>query len=318
MARALTLVASLVSALVVLTLVQTEARAHSSLTSSPGPSASPTAAASPSPLPSPSPTPSSIPSAAPKAPTFATLLAELESLGSASGSGLAVSLLEYGSLSAGSFALNGDQPWTAASTYKLALLMAEAEGVAGGTLQGSDVLCYQEQDWEDGYFDDYEEGACYTRSELAQRVGHYSDNTAAHILVRYLGGSDVLNGYARVHGAVESAFYVGNTTTSNDLARLWQSELLGQAGGTAAQQWLYPLLTNTRYEAGVPAGVPGGVTVVHKIGQVDSVVNDAALVVNAPHGTYVLVVMTDGTGGSAGWQLVARVSALVWLFEASR
>jgi hypothetical protein len=77
------------------------------------------------------------------------------------------------------------------------------------------------------------------------------------------------------------------------------------------------MLTGTRTESGVPAGV-AGVTVVHKTGTIDLVDNDAALVTSGPDGAYVLVVMTDGLGDAAGWQLIAQISAAVWQFEISR
>jgi beta-lactamase class A len=148
------------------------------------------------------------------------------------------------------------------------------------------------------------------------RVGQFSDNTAAHILVRYLGGTDALNAYARANGARTSAFYDPNLTTADDLAALMASEARGIDGGTPAQHVLYPLLTHTAYEAGIPAGVPSGVPVVHKIGEIDAVVNDAALV-QAPQGAYVLVICTDGLGGDAGFSLISAISQRVWAFESS-
>ena len=102
-----------------------------------------------------------------------------------------------------------------------------------------------------------------------------------------------------------------------DLAFIWAAEAKGDLGGSAAQAWLYPLLTNTRTESGVPAGVSGA-TVVHKTGTIDLVDNDAALVTSSASGPYVLVVMTDGLGGPDGWQLIANISTVVWRFEAAR
>jgi len=46
--------------------------------------------------------------------------------------------------------------------------------------------------------------------------------------------------------------------------------------------------------------------------------NDAALVTAGPDGAYVLVVMTDGLGGAAGWGLIGSISATVWQEEQSR
>jgi beta-lactamase class A len=206
----------------------------------------------------------------------------------------------------------------AASTYKLPALMANAQAIASGRASGGDQLCFQGSDYEDGAFGDYYDGACFSRDELAWRAGHYSDNTAAHILVRYLGGADGLNAYAAQHGAGESAFFDPNVTTSSDLGRLWADEAAGSAGGAGAQGWLYPLLTGTMWEQGIPAGVPDGVTVVHKTGSIDLIENDAALVVNGPSGPYILVVLSDGAGGDLGLELIRQVSARVWSFEASR
>jgi beta-lactamase class A len=235
-----------------------------------------------------------------------------------SGASVGVSLVELGGLDPLTWSANGSEVFTAASTYKLAALMLEAEDIAAGSTDPNGVVCYQPDDYEAGWFDDYTDGACFTRNELALRAGTYSDNTAGHMLVRDVGGAAVLNAWAASLGATNSAFFVGNTTTADDLAALWLAEAQGTIGGAAAQAWLYPVLTGTRTESGVPAGVPGGVVVVHKTGTIDLVDNDAALVTSGPDGPYLLVVMTDGLGGAPGWQLIATISADVWQFEADR
>ncbi|MDQ6742960.1 MAG: class A beta-lactamase-related serine hydrolase [Candidatus Dormibacteraeota bacterium] len=212
--------------------------------------------------------------------------------------------------------LNGGATFGAASTYKFVALMATAERIAAGSMRPGDRLCFRPSQAEDGWFKDYRPGQCFTRHVLATRAAQYSDNTAGHILVDSLGGGRALNGYARTHGATRSAFYYPNRTTAADLATLWTAEAQGQAGGQGAQQWLYPLLTRTAFEAGIPAGVPSAARVVHKVGWIDSTVNDAALV-TAPGARYVLVVTTDGLGGEPGWTLVARISAVVWRYETS-
>ena len=282
-------------------VAETTPRATPSLVAAPAPTPTPLPAA-PEPTPTPTPTPLS----------FAELQSEVQTLLQTDGVEGSVSLIELSGDRA-TWSLNGDEPFVAASTYKLPLLMEEAQDVAGGRASADDMLCYEPEDWEDGWFSDYTPGACFTRGELERRVGEYSDNTAAHILVRVDGGSDALNEYARAHGATESAFWDPNATTSSDLARLWQDEAAGHAGGAAAQRYLYPLLTNTEYEDGIPAGVPAGTTVVHKIGILDGEVNDAGLVVNGPRGPYVLSVCTEG----GGWTVVASVARAVARFEAS-
>src|ERR1700674_5220579 len=216
------------------------------------------------------------------------------------------------------WSLNGSGVFTAASTYKLAALMMEAQNIASGATDPNGVVCYEDSDYEAGWYDDYSAGACFTRYELAWRAGQDSDNTAGHMLVRDLGGADALNAWAAANGATHSVFFTDNTSTSDDLAVLWTAEAKGRLGGTAAQSWLYPLLTDTATEAGIPSGVASRSTVVHKTGAIDAVENDAALIVSGPDGAYILTVMTDGLGGDAGWQLIASISAEVWTFEAAR
>ena len=251
-------------------------------------------------------------------PGFDALQRAVAQLVSAAGATGGVTLSELGGSNPQMWSLNGDRPFTAASTYKLPLLMEEAQNVAAGRWHGTDNLCYQDSDWEDGYYTDYQDGVCMSRSQLEHRVGLNSDNTAAHMLVRFAGGGAALNKYAQAHGAKQSAFYVPNTTTTSDLARLWVDEATEHAGGKPAQQYLYPILTHTAYEAGIPAGVPTGTIVVHKIGILDDEVNDAALVQKGPRGAYVLTICTQGPGGDAGWKVLANISRAVWQFEAAR
>jgi beta-lactamase class A len=245
------------------------------------------------------------------------LVAALQQLVAESGASVSVTVVELGGLDRLSWSLDGSAVFTAASTYKLVALMMEAQNIASGSTDPGGLVCYQDSDYEAGWFDDYAAGECFTRNELASRAARQSDNTAGHMLVRDVGGVDALNAWAASIGTNDSAFSDPNTTTATDLAVLWTAEANGSLGGASAQAWLYPLLTGTTTEAGVPAGVSGS-TVVHKTGAIDAVENDAALVTAGPDGAYVLVVMTDGLGGAAGWALIASISATVWQTEQSR
>jgi beta-lactamase class A len=245
------------------------------------------------------------------------MVAELQQVVAGSGAAVGITVVELGGPDALSWSLDGGAVFTAASTYKLVALMMEAQNIASGSTDPNGLVCYQDSDYEAGWFDDYAPGECFTRDELASRAAKESDNTAGHMLVRDVGGGGALNAWAASVGTTDSAFSDPNTTTAADLAVLWTAEANGSLGGASAQAWLYPLLTGTTTEAGVPAGVSGS-TVVHKTGAIDSVENDAALVTTGPDGPYVLVVMTDGLGGAPGWGLIASISASVWQQEESR
>ena len=256
--------------------------------------------------------------ASPPRPAFGALQATIEQILRSGGTNGGVTVTELDGPNPQTWSLAGNEQFVAASTYKLPLLMEEAQNIATGRVKRTDQVCFQDSDAEDGWFDDYDSSTCMARGDLDRRVGIQSDNTAARMLVRANGGGSALNAYASKHGARESDFYDPNTTTTADLAHLWADEALGRAGGRPAQQYLFPLLTRTAYESGIPAGVPKGTTVVHKIGALDDVVNDAALIPRGPKGTYVLVICTEGPGGDAGWKILADISRAVWQFEASR
>ena len=245
------------------------------------------------------------------------LVADLNATAARSGGRVSLSLRELSGPGRASLSLNGGLSFYAASTYKLPLLMAEAQQIAGGQLSGSDRLCFTPSDYEDGWFSDYAPGSCFTRNELALRAGRYSDNTAAHILVRYLGGVGALNAYARSIEMSSSALWLPNTTTADDLTNAWTNEALGRLGGAAAQQWLYPLLTHTAFEQGIPHGLPSGAMVVHKVGWMNGTELDSAYVRSGGI-AYVLSAAIDGVDDNRGWSVIAQLSARVWQYESSR
>jgi beta-lactamase class A len=245
------------------------------------------------------------------------LQADLRTIAARSGGRVGITLQELSGPQRTRLSIGGTQTFYAASSYKLPLLMAEAQQIAGGQAHAGDVLCYDPSDAEDGYFMDYTTGSCFTRQELSLRAGRFSDNTAAHILVRYLGGGGALNVFARSIEMTGSALWDPNTTTTDDLVNAWVNEALGRLGGGVAQQWLYPILTHTAYEQGIPAGVPGNVRVVHKVGTMYGTENDSAYVTNGRI-TYVLSVAIDGPDEATGWRLIAQISSRIWQYEASR
>ena len=248
---------------------------------------------------------------------FDQLQSDLRIIAARSGARVGISLQELSGPRRNSLSIGANHSFYAASTYKLPLLMAEAQRIAAGQASRSDVLCFIPSDAEDGWFTDYAPGSCFTRDVLALRTGRYSDNTAAHILVRYMGGPAVLNAYAKSIGMTGSALWIPNTTTTGDLTGAWVNEALGRLGGAAAQRWLYPLLTHTTSEQGIAAGIPAGATVAHKVGTMDGTENDSAYVVNGRI-SYVLTVAVDGLDDAAGWAVIARVSARIWQYESTR
>lgn len=227
-----------------------------------------------------------------------------------------ISVKEFGGLAPQSWALGGQQDYDAASTYKLVAILAEAQAIFGGLKTDQDQVCFQDSDYEDGVFGDYQEGSCFSIAELAARAGLHSDNTAGHMLVRDLGGTDVLNAWAAGLGAVNPRFHDPNLTTSDDLAAILSALAEGRITGPAGQAWAARFLAGSDFESGIPAGLAPGVSVVHKVGFRDQVVDDAGWIRTGSGSGYVLVALTDGSGDA--WGSIAAISSLFWSFEAGR
>lgn len=175
--------------------------------------------------------------AAPPAPAAcdtAPLAAAVAAILGAKGARVGISLAELGGTLPLKWSLNGSAVFDAASTYKLTALMIEAEGIAAGSIDPNGLVHFEAADYEAGVFDDYSVGVGFSRNVLAYRAGHYSDNTAGHMLVRDIGGGTALNAWAAALGATGSSFFDTNATTADDLTALWVAEAGGKLGGSAA------------------------------------------------------------------------------------
>jgi len=95
---------------------------------------------------------------------FDQLRSDLEAI--ASGTRVGISLQELSGPRRNNLSLNGNATFTAASAYKVPLLMAEAQQVESGQASRSDVLCFDPGDAEDGWFDDYEDRVLFDEAGL--------------------------------------------------------------------------------------------------------------------------------------------------------
>jgi beta-lactamase class A len=151
-----------------------------------------------------------------------------------------------------------------------------------------------------------------------------SSNFATNILIG-LVGADNVNKTMRSLGAqriqvlrgVEDgkAFDKGlsNTTTARDLAIILRSIETGQAASPAATRTMREILLAQEFNEKIPAGVPRGVPVAHKTGEITAHSHDAAIVYPPGRRPYILVVLTRGiTDGTRSSKLISDLSALIY------
>jgi beta-lactamase class A len=104
---------------------------------------------------------------------------------------------------------------------------------------------------------------------------------------------------------------LNNTTTARGLLILLQKIATGQAVSDKADAEMVAILKRQHFNNAIPAGLPSGVVVAHKTGNITKIHHDAAIVFGPR--PYVLVVLVRGLpdeGHSA--QLIASISREVW------
>jgi beta-lactamase class A len=165
-------------------------------------------------------------------------------------------------------------------------------------------------------------GQRVTYRELCEAMITVSSNLAANILIQRLDPrkiqvtNDMLGALGmRVLRGVEDgkAFQQGlnNTTTARALLTLMQRIALGQAVDKAASEEMLAVLKRQKFNDRIPAGVPPGIAVAHKTGEITKIQHDAAIVF-APR-PFALVVLVRGLEDvKKGSALAADIARVVY------
>ncbi len=232
--------------------------------------------------------------------------------------------------------VNPDEPFHAASTMKVPVLIALFQARDAGRLSLDDTVLVRDRfaSIVDGSpftlsaADDSETtlyGARGTRRpirELCEAMIVVSSNLATNILIETVGIEQV-RAAARALGAtgmdvkrgVEDglAFRAGlnNTTNARGLLALFTALATGTAASPASNAEMLAILERQRFNEGIPRGVPAGTRVAHKTGQITSIHHDAGIVY-APR-PYVLVVLVRGLDDEQrSGALIATISRLAY------
>jgi len=157
-----------------------------------------------------------------------------------------------------------------------------------------------------------------------------SSNLATNTLIALVGAEEV-NRTMRSLGAqriqvlrgVEDgkAFDKGliNTTTARDLAIILKAIEEGRAGSPEATRQMRQNLLDDEFNEKIPAGLPPGIRVAHKTGEITAHSHDAAIVYPPARKPYVLVVLTRGIqDGAKASKLIADISSIVYARNSAR
>ncbi|HOO60828.1 MAG TPA: class A beta-lactamase-related serine hydrolase [Bacillota bacterium] len=229
--------------------------------------------------------------------------------------------------------INETAPMVAASSIKLAFNTYLYKQAAAGVLSLSDTIAYNAAPYPDGDLEygtgtiqNSADGTSYTLSEVSGLSIRISDNCGTNMVLRALGGIDTVNtnymapishvvdyrtsvSYTDYTGAASSGRH---RTSAIDLAYYAQELYNLYKADPTSYEPLINDLCNTEYSWGVPAGVPQGTSVAHKIGFNSSygTNNDVGIVFSTED--YVLCVMTETGDGARAQENIGAISSMVY------
>lgn len=239
--------------------------------------------------------------------------------------------------------INADSSFHAASTMKVPVMIELFRRATSGSFRMDQGLLMVNQ------FASLADGSPFTLdqgsdsdSTLYHRIGERvrvdsllrlmitrSSNFATNTLIT-LVGADAVTQTMRQLGATRiqvlrgvedgKAFERGlnNTTTARDLATILRAIEEGRAASPAATREMLSILLAQEFNEKIPAGLPTGVRVAHKTGEITAVSHDAAIVYPPGRRPYVLVVLTRGLkDGEKSSKLIADISSMVYAHNAA-
>lgn len=213
-------------------------------------------------------------------------------------------------------ALDESRSWYAASTFKAAILLAAYQQRDAGVLDFAKIVTvepkYAENDLGTLEYLGIRPNDTITIGDAIKGMIVVSDTSLAGMLQDQIGGNVVDAALREIGATVMTVNSHDLPTTASDLAALLIA--IGSAQGVSeeSRDEMLSLLSQEWITSGVVAGLPEGTDYAHKSGSFDDATHDAGIVW-APGGPYVIVVMTDASGG---WDPIAAVSAAVWNYFA--
>lgn len=236
------------------------------------------------------------------------------------------------------YARNEDQTFHAASTMKVPVMMALFQAVDNGELRLDQPIPVRNEFQsladgspfaldakDDGDPDLYQAvGSTRPLEELIRRMITRSSNLATNLLIEKIGASraqDLIRGLGGYHTIIlrgvedEKAYRAGlnNVTAAEDLAIALTAIAQGTGFKPPSNEKMIEFLKGQEFNEKIPAGLPPGIPVAHKTGDITGFHHDAAIVYPPGEKPYILVVMTEGYQDEKDAnRTIAAISQVVW------
>lgn len=252
---------------------------------------------------------------------MAGLLAELQALVSGY-TDLTPGIFVYDLDTTNYLSVNGDNPFSAASTIKVPVLVAFFQDVEAGRIKLDDILTMKENDVATGSGDMQFQpvGTEYTALETATKMIVISDNTATNMLIRKLGGAYALNRRFQSWGLTSTSIRNPlpdlegtNTTSPRDLVMLMTFVSHGELLSLRSRDQMLHIMERTQTQTLLPQGIGPGAQIAHKTGDIGSMVGDVGLVDMVNGRRYGITVLVQRPhNDSRAQELIRQISSKVY------
>ncbi len=263
------------------------------------------------------------------------LLARLRQIADKAGIlSLAVALYDYETEL--HFSYQGDRYFHAASTMKMAVLLALFKAAEEGKIRLEDKLhvrnrfrsiadgcVFKINPSYDGDGNIYKSiGRAVTIAELARVMIVRSSNLATNLLIDYIGIHFVrrvlddagIDGIKIQRGVEDEVAYrqgLNNEVSADGLAKLFRLLCEEDFLSAESRKQIVDVLLGQEYNSMIPAGLPAAAKVAHKTGEISTVCHDGGIVFLPGRKPYVLVVLTEcKPGAEQRHRAVAAISGV--------
>ncbi len=204
-------------------------------------------------------------------------------------------------------------PFFAASTIKLPVVLYVTEQIIAGQAKWSDTVTYLPADYEGigvVHFSPF--GTRFTLRDLVHYCVRYSCNDGVNMLIRW-SGKETLQEYWRGLGA-NVVLDKENLSSAHSMSQ-YLERLIQIAEESEDGKWLLGQFMNTLPGDRIPALLPDDVDVAHKIGNWPGSLNDVGIVYHKERPFILSVLSADVPDYGTGVNQVAKLAKIVYDYQ---
>lgn len=211
------------------------------------------------------------------------------------------------------YGFNQNKIFPAASLMKLPVILTLYQKAETGEINLETKYILKEKDKKTGagILQSKQASSSYTYRELAELMGHYSDNTAFSVMRGVLTDKEIQKTISNL--GMKDTSLKDFEATPKDMGILFQKLFKGDILNSRNRDEILSFLTNTVFEDWIPQGVPEGIRVSHKIGQDLGTFSDGGIVF-APR-PFILIIMSNNARQKEVNDVLPKVAERVWVFE---